>query len=281
MQNISANNEVIGPLFLSMRWRSPAYSASVDKSLRTLLLAAAWFWAVAALLGAALVAGVVQAAEPTPADAGALPAPLQQQVRALAQAAGRHAGAGTGARVEVALGALDPRLRLAPCAQVQPYLPAGARPWGRTRVGLRCTEGPVAWNVYLPVTVKVFAPGVAAAGPLAAGAVLTAADVQVAEVDVAEGPTPALAQPALALGRTLARPLAAGEALRQGDLRARQFFNAGDTVQLVAVGAGLQVSAEAQALAPGLEGRSVRVRTDSGRIVTGTAVAERRVEVAL
>lgn len=259
-----------------------AYSASVDKSLRTLLLAAAWFWAVAALLGTALVAGAVQAAEPPRAGEGAvLDAPLQQQVRTLAQAAGRHAGAATGARVEVEVGALDPRLRLAPCQQVQPYLPAGSKPWGKTRVGLRCVQGPVAWNVYLPVTVKVFTPGLVAAGPLAAGAVLTEADIKVAEVDVAEGPTPALSRAALALGRTLARPLAEGDTLRQGDLRARQFFNAGDMVQLVAVGGGLQVSAEAQAMAPGLEGRSVRVRTESGRIVTGTAVAERRVEVAL
>lgn len=253
----------------------------MDKSLRTLLVTAAWFWAVGALLGTVLVAGVARAADAPGAEGPVLDAPLQQQVRTLAQAAGRHAGAGTGARVEVEVGQLDPRLRLAPCRQVQPYLPAGARPWGKTRVGLRCVQGTVAWNVYLPVTVKVFTPGVVAAGPLAAGTVLTPADIKVAEVDVAEGPTPAVDRAALALGRTLARPLAEGDTLRQGDLRARQFFNAGDAVQLVAVGAGLQVSAEAQALAPGLEGRSVRVRTDSGRIVTGTAVAERRVEVAL
>ena len=30
-------------------------------------------------------------------------------------------------RMEVSGGALDPRLRLAPCARVEPYLPAGAR----------------------------------------------------------------------------------------------------------------------------------------------------------
>lgn len=259
-----------------------AYSGSVDKSLRTLLMTAAWFWAVAAVLGTLLVAGAVRAAEPAAATEGSvLDAPLQQQVRSLAQAAGRHAGAGASARVEVEVGTLDPRLRLAPCRQVQPYLPAGSRPWGKTRVGLRCVQGTVAWNVFLPVTVKVFAPGVVAVGPLSAGAVLTEADIRTAEVDVAEGPTPTLGRPALALGRTLARPLAEGDALRQGDLRARQFFNAGDSVQLVAIGAGLQVSAEAQALAPGLEGRSVRVRTEGGRIVTGTAVGGRRVEVAL
>ena len=43
-----------------------------------------------------------------------------------------------GARVQALPGALDPRLNLAPCTRVEPYLPAGVPPWGRTRVGLRC-----------------------------------------------------------------------------------------------------------------------------------------------
>jgi flagella basal body P-ring formation protein FlgA len=45
-------------------------------------------------------------------------------------------------RTEIELGELDSRLRLAPCAKVEPFLPPGARLWGKTRLGLRCTEGP-------------------------------------------------------------------------------------------------------------------------------------------
>jgi len=46
---------------------------------------------------------------------------------------------------------------------------AGRQPrLGRTRIGLRCTQGATAWNVYLPLTVKVFAPALAAAAPLPA-----------------------------------------------------------------------------------------------------------------
>jgi flagellar basal body P-ring formation protein FlgA len=40
-------------------------------------------------------------------------------------------------RPEIEVGALDTRLRLAPCQQVEPYLPRGSRLWGRTRIGLR------------------------------------------------------------------------------------------------------------------------------------------------
>ena len=51
-------------------------------------------------------------------------------------------------RVGVSLGQLDPRMRLAPCDRVKAYLPSGAQLWGRTRVGLRCEQGSVRWNVY-------------------------------------------------------------------------------------------------------------------------------------
>ena len=79
---------------------------------------------------------------------------------ALAQA---QAG-GLPLRMEVSVGTLDSRLRLAPCARVEPYLPAGARLWGRTRLGLRCVDGPTRWNVFLPITVKAFGPAWVLAG---------------------------------------------------------------------------------------------------------------------
>ena len=50
---------------------------------------------------------------------------------------------------------------------------------------------------------------------------------------------------------------------------------------VVAVGAGFAISAEGQALSPGLEGQSTRVRLEAGRIVVGMPVGERRIEVPL
>jgi len=249
----------------------------VDKRLRAFLVGAAWCWVVGALLTLALVIGTAVAAEGTSA---ALDAPLAEQVQQLARDAGQRTQA-PGVRVDVEVGQLDPRLHLAPCRRIQPYLPAGSRAWGKTRVGLRCVDGPTPWNVFLPVTVKVFGRALVAAGPLPAGATLAAADLREAEVDLAAAPGPAIGQAGAAVGRTLARPLAAGDTVRQTHLKARQYFAAGDTVQLLAVGRGYQVSGEGQAMSPGLEGQAVRVRTESGRIVSGQAVAERRVEIAL
>lgn len=193
----------------------------------------------------------------------------------------RGTGAAPSLRVDVQFGSLDARLRLAPCEKIEPYLPTGSRLWGRSRIGLRCLKGPTRWNVYLPVTVKVFGPALVARRALGAGTVLEAGDLAVAEVDLAEDSAAALRQAELAVGRTLARPLDVGASLRQSHLQPRQWFAVGETVQVLAQGSGFAVSGEAQAITPGVEGQPARVRTESGRVLSGTPVGERRLEVNL
>lgn len=202
----------------------------------------------------------------------------------LAQArdfAANSAGSGAALRVDVQLGTLDARLRLAPCEQIEPYLPPGTRLWGRSRIGLRCLRGPTRWNVYLPVTVRVFGPALVATRALPAGSVVAAGDLAQAEVDLAEDPSNALRSADLAVGRTLARALAAGHSLRQAHLQPRQWFAAGETVQVLAQGSGFAVAGEAMAITAGIEGQPARVRTERGRVISGTPVGERRLEVNL
>jgi flagellar basal body P-ring formation protein FlgA len=216
---------------------------------------------------------------PLGAGAATLDDSVTQRVQSLANEASQRAAAGL--RVEVRVGQLDPRLKLAPCANVQPYLPLGMKLWGHARIGLRCADAGVRWNVFLPITVDVFGPGLVAAATLPSGAVLTAADIKPASVNLSASPSAALSAAELAIGRTLARPLAPGDTLRDADLRSRQWFAAGDTVRVVAAGNGWRIRGEGQALSPGLEGQTVRVRTESGRIVSGVAAGDRMVEVAL
>jgi flagella basal body P-ring formation protein FlgA len=228
------------------------------------------------------VASAQSAAAPADpaASAGGVDDAIAQQVRQMALTS-THAVAKGAPRVEVVIGQLDPRLRLAPCARVEPYLPEGMRLWGKSRVGLRCTQGAVKWNVYLPVTVKVFGAGLVATNGGAAGALLSAADVTSGEVDLAEDGSAAVVDSDLAVGRMLARPLKAGQSVRQSHLKARQWFAAGETVTVTAEGDGFSVAGEAQALNNGIEGQAVKVRTESGRVLTGQAVGERRVELQL
>ena len=226
-----------------------------------------------AALGAAAVLACVPAHALLPD--GALAA-ATETLRAAAAAV-----APAGARIEVAAGTPDARLQLAPCERVEPYLPPLGRAWGRTRVGLRCVEGAVRWNVFVPMTVKVWAPALVGGAALPAGAAVDPATLRRAEVDWAAEPSPVVTDADDAAGRTLVRALAPGEPLRQAHLRQRQWFAAGDTVKIVAQGAGFAVSGEGQALTNGVEGQPARVRTEGGRIVTGRANGDRRIEVPL
>ena len=230
--------------------------------------------------------GVQTCALPIYAQEGAgLDGALTSQVRQMALDATRGvstAGAGPAApRVEVSVGQLDARLRLAPCERVEPYLPPGARVWGKTRVGLRCVQGPSRWNVYLPVTVKVYGPALVLRSALPGGALLTSADVATAEVDLAEDPSAAIVDAGAVLGRALAQPLQAGQSLRAVHLKARVWFAPGDTVKLLARGDGFSVAGEGQAMSSGVEGQPARVRLDSGKVLNGQPVADRLVELLL
>lgn len=185
------------------------------------------------------------------------------------------------ARIEVQVGQLDPRLKLAPCDKIEPYLPAHQAAWGRTRIGLRCVQGTRLWNVSLPMTVQVWMKAVVTTAALPMGTTLEARHLTLAEVDIAAEPGVALLKPSQALGRSLARALPAGDTLRQSDFKARQWFAAGENVKVVASGPGWRVVTEGQALSAGIEGQPVKVKVESGRLLQGRAVADREVEVML
>lgn len=236
---------------------------------------------MAGFLVALGAAGAVVAEPPAaPAPPAATAAdPLMQQVQRFADDSSRAIA--PGARLEVSVGQLDPRLKLAPCEQVQPYLPAGTRLWGKAHIGVRCVRGPTLWNVYLPVTVKVYGRALVAATALSAGSVLGSADLAVAEIDLAAESGSVFSQPPQLVGRTLSRAVRPGQGLRATHLRPRQWFAAGDTVRIMAAGPGFAVRSNGQALTAGFEGQSARVRTEGGRIVNGSPVGEGEIEVSL
>ena len=172
-------------------------------------------------------------------------------------------------RMEVEVGALDERLRLAPCARVEPYLPPGARLWGRSRLGLRCLEGATRWNVFLPLTIKAYGPAWVLTSNVTMGAVLTEADASEAEVDWAAEPASVVADPAKWVGQVASRQLLAGQTLRQSMVRAPHLFKAGAQVRVLAEGPGYAVTATGQAMVAGAVGQTVRIRMANGRIITG------------
>jgi len=223
------------------------------------------------------IGALMVAAAQAQTSAAVPPAAMERGLAMVREAAG--AIAPPGARVLAEAGVLNPRMILAPCAQVEPYLPAGVPAWGRTRVGLRCQSGPVRWNVFMPVTVQVLAPALALNAALPAGARISESHIERVQADWAASPQPLFASADTLVGRVLARAVPAGQALHGGDLQARQWFTAGEPVRVLASGTGFAVASEGVALTPGVEGQPARVRVAGDRVLVGRATAERQIEI--
>lgn len=183
-------------------------------------------------------------------------------------------------RFDVKIGSLDALAQVAPCRRSEPFLPSGARLWGRSSLGLRCVDG-ATWTVMLPVVVTAWGRAVVAATPLTAGVVLATTDLREGEVELTrEGAGVTRDAQALA-GRTLLRGLQPGQAVRIDMVRSTPVVMAGDPVRLRILGAGFIVTSSGQAMNTAADGQSVRVRTELGKVLTGVAREGRQVEVTL
>lgn len=256
--------------------RSPLATASCAASTKVAVVRGRTL-ALGLVLGLCMASGARAQAAPDPMqDLGAL---SQQWLDAAVQRG--VGGAQLPLRMEVSVGALDSRLRLAPCNRVEPYLPAGSRLWGRTRLGLRCVDGASQWNVFIPVTVKAFGPAWVLTGNVSSGAVLSASDATETEVDWAADSAAVVANPDAWVGAVATRHLVAGQVVRQNMVKAPDIFKAGSQVRVVAQGPGYSVVSSGQAMSPGAVGQNIRIRMGNGRIISGIVADDGTVEAVL
>ncbi|MDR6499295.1 flagella basal body P-ring formation protein FlgA [Burkholderia ambifaria] len=169
---------------------------------------------------------------------------------------------------------------LAACTTLEPFLPTGARLWGRTTVGVRCA-GERPWTVYLQAKVAVQATYYVAARQIAPGEPLGAADLVARDGDLTVLPLAVITDPAQAVGSTALARISAGLPLRQDMLKSAASVSAGQTVRVVAAGPGFTISAEGSVLANAAPGQSVRVRMAAGQIVTAIVKDAGTVEIPL
>lgn len=185
-------------------------------------------------------------------------------------------------RVEVEIGRIDERVKLAPCDNPEPFVPNGSRLWGKTMLGVRCRDAGMAtprWSVLVPVQIRVFALAPVANRPLTQGSSLAEEDYRMEEVELTREAPGILNDPTAVADQIITRNIAAGAALRRDHFRPRPVVAPGDPVKLVYLGAGFTVSSHGKALHAGLDGQTVRVQSESGKIVSGTARPGRVVEM--
>jgi len=225
-----------------------------------------WGWAVF-LLAAGVRAEELQT-----------PESIQQVVVAYLEA--QHEGAAKPPQVTAAR--LDPRLRLASCAEpLVAFTPPGQRSVGSTTVGVRC-GAPVSWTVYVQATVALIQPVLVVRRPLPRGSVLTAADVDVQEQDVARLVTGYLVDLKDIEGMVLRRSVAAGAVLNPSLVQHPVSVRRGERVTILGQVGGIEVRMEGQALMDGARGEVIRVRNlSSGRDVEGVVVAPGVIQVRL
>jgi flagella basal body P-ring formation protein FlgA len=172
-----------------------------------------------------------------------------------------------------------PSSKLPACASLDAFQPEGSRSIGKITVGIRCLA-PSQWTVYLPAQVRVISQYAVTREPVSANHVLTAADITLREGDLGSLPTDVVTDADAMLGYRSVSGLAAGAPLRSTLLRPPLVVQQGQITRLVLNGPGFSVQSAGQALANAGRGDRVRVKTDSGQVVSGVARDSQQVVVA-
>ena len=224
----------------------------------------------------------LRAAATTAAAAQPAPLPGQQDpeaIRAVALAFLQQQSAGLPGKVDITVAPAFPR-GLAACMTLEPFMPSGARMWGRVTVGVRCA-GQRPWTIYLQARISLHATYYLAARAMSAGEVLTAADLVAREGDLTGLPQAIVTDPSQAVGSLTLTRVSPGMPLRRDMLRSASAVSIGQTVKVVAAGDGFAISSEGSAMNNASPGQQVRVKTANGQIISGIVKDGSTVEIQL
>jgi flagella basal body P-ring formation protein FlgA len=227
-------------------------------------------------------AAVAPANAQSAAAAQPVPLPGQQDpeaIHAAALAFMQQQAIGLPGKVDITVAAAFPR-GLAACTSLEPFMPTGARMWGRTTVGVRCAGGHP-WTIYLQARVSLRATYYLAARAMGAGEVLTAADLVARDGDLTGMPQAIVTDPSQAVGSVSLTRIAGGMPLRRDMLKSASAVSIGQTVRVVAAGDGFSISAEGSAMNNASPGQQIRVKTANGQIISGIVRDGATVEIQL
>ncbi len=180
-------------------------------------------------------------------------------------------------RVQVTLPAAT---ELPACAEPQPFLPTGARAWGRVSVGVRCA-GAAPWTRYVSAYVAVIASYQVAARGIAPGEALHEGDASAREGDLAALPAGVVTDAAELGGKVAMNHIAAGAPLRRELLRGALLVRQGQQVRVVVRGPGFSAGVDGRAMNDAAVGATVQVKANNGRLIFGVVREDGSVEHAL
>jgi flagella basal body P-ring formation protein FlgA len=184
------------------------------------------------------------------------------------------------ARLEIAIGKIDSRLKLENCTEgleafsIQPVVTLQS-----SGIGVRCL-GPKAWKVYLPIKISQWLPVVTALQSLPRNEALTAENIGLIEGNVANLNTRYYTSIDEVIGKISKQTLTAGNIVNSNQIQEAKLVRRGETVTLIARVGGLSVRSTGIAMADAVYGERVSVKNiDSKRVVDGTAQGQGLVQV--
>lgn len=166
---------------------------------------------------------------------------------------------------------------LPPCEALEPFLPSGARLWGRVSVGVRCNASQP-WARYVPGYIAVVGTYYVAAHQINSGQALTPTDAEVREGDLTTLPGSVIVDPAQLNGVIASNRIASGAPIRRESLRAVTVVQQGQTVKVVTQGAGFVVSTEGKAMTHAAAGAMLQVKMQGGQLLSGIVRPDGMVE---
>lgn len=169
--------------------------------------------------------------------------------------------------LEISVGTLDERLRLAPCNEpLQASLPAGAAFREKTTIAVTCPGG-TRWTVYVPVSIATNVSTLVLRHAALRGARVGLEDVEVQVRKVGGASAGYLTNVTELTDRVLKRPLAAGSVLSADAFEADVLVKRGQQVTLLAALSGIEVRAPGRALSDGRAAGRVKVQNLTSQLV--------------
>ncbi len=230
-------------------------------------------------LAVVIVAGVLGlGASPAQADIYQDLEAIRAQVREfILKQAARPEGS-----IEVEVGRIDPRLRLAACERpLDLTLPPNSRLAGSALTSVRC-NGSHPWSFYVTARIRNYEPVLVAARALPRGTVLGAADVRIEKRDLSTLNDTPLTDLKQVTGKLTLHALAPGDVVGFRSFKAAQLVRRGEKVTILASANGLEVRVSGEALADGVEGQAINVRNSlTSKVIQAVITAPGVVQVRL
>ena len=211
-----------------------------------------------------------------PDDPVQSPASIEEAIEAYVS----HRTADRNGRLEIEVGYIDPRLRLARCGhEPEVFLPPNTTLSGRTTVGVQCQE-PERWRIYIPVEVRHMVAVVVARNPVYRGETVERSDLGQESRDTSGLRGGHFTEVADVAGQQAQRRLRPGRVITERDVAPPVVVKRGSRVTISAGSGGFAVSMEGEALSDGRRGEVIPVRNlSSEREIEAEVVGPGRVKV--